>query len=430
MAEIIPFCGTRFHPPLAGSIGELIAPPYDVITPDMRDALAHISPYNIARIIKADPEPTDTPYAHAARLWQDWQDKQILRRDPQPALYVYEQHFEIRGHKFSRTGVICLTRLQDLGTGVLPHEHTLTGPRQDRLQLLRATHTHFGLVFALYPDPENMVDDLLEHTKTTEPLTQTADRDNQLHRLWALTDNHTIARIQEIMRHKDLLIADGHHRYETALAFRAENPRRQSAQYRMMALVNTANTGLVVLPTHRLVKQLPNFDPAALLARLRENFQIKTYPGRSRAVRNAVVSAIRDCADQGRHAFALVLGDGKHHLLLLQNPRAMDDLADHSKHWRQLDVAILHHLILERALGITHEQILQQTHIEYIHDFPHEIETAAKRVHSGNADACFLLNPTRITQVLAVARNGERMPQKSTFFYPKVYTGLVFNCLE
>lgn len=430
MAEIIPFRGTRYDPALAGSADRLIAPPYDVITPDMRDALTHISQYNIARIIKADREPTDTPYAQAARIWQAWQKDGIVRRDDQPAIYVYEQHFEIKGHKFSRTGMICLTRIRELGDGVYPHEHTLTGPRADRLQLLRASKTHFGLVFALYPDPQKQIDNILNQAKTAEPITQAADRDNQLHRLWAITNTDTITHIQRLMREKHLLIADGHHRYETALAFRNENPQWEPAQYRMMALVNTANVGLVVLPTHRLVKNIPGFDPATFLARLRKHCQIKPYPGRGKAARTAVITAIRDYANQGRHACGLVLSDGKHYLLLLRSTEAMNDIAGHSEEWRNLDVAILHHLILEQTLGITPEQILEQTHIEYIHDFPHEIETAAKRVLAGKADACFLLNPTRINQVLAVAQNNERMPQKSTFFYPKVYTGLVFNCLE
>ena len=430
MADVIPFSGTRYDPAAAGEIGELIAPPYDVIDGTLRDALFHSSEFNIARIIKADRGDPDAPYAAAARLWESWSAHGVVRCDEDPAIYVYEQHFEIHERKFSRTGMIALVKLAAFGNGVLPHETTLSGPRADRLDLLRAMKTHFGLVFALYPDAENQVDSLLEQGKTKRPLVQAPSRDNELHRLWAVTDPAIIGRIQDLMREKDLLIADGHHRYETALAFRDENPAWEAARYRMMALVNTANVGLVVLPTHRLIKNLPEFDPPAFLARLRRYFTIRSYPGASRAVCSAVLDAIRIHQDEGRHAVGLCLGDGKHYVLRLRTQDAMAEVENHSEAWRRLDVAILHHLILEVTLGITPEQIQQQVHVEYIQDLPHTILEAADRVHSGQAQALFLLNPTRIEDVMTVAQNGERMPQKSTFFYPKVYTGLIFNRLE
>jgi len=430
MAEIIPFRASRFDPAAAGELGKLIAPPYDVITVPMRDALIHASQYNVARITRADRDPTDTPYKATALLWKSWHEQAIVRHDRRAAIYVYEQLFELSGRKFSRTGMIALARLEDLGDGILPHEQTLSGPRSDRLDLLRATKTHFGLVFALYPDPENYADALLDQAKTARPLVQTVNRDNQLHRLWAITDPAPIARVQEIMRHKRLLIADGHHRYETALAFRDENPDWKPANYRMMAFVNTANVGLVVLPTHRLVKGLVNFDRAHFLSRLRKDFEIRPYPGHSRPVRAAVISAIREHQRRGKHAFGLILDGGKHYVVLLRSIRAMDDVPDRCEAWRKLDVAILHHLVLEGALGITADQVEKEAHIEYVQDFPQAINEAAERVRTSDAQACFLLNPTRISEVLEVAQNGERLPQKSTFFYPKVYSGLVFNCLE
>ncbi len=430
MADIIPFRGTRYVPGTAGDVGRLISPPYDVIDANLREVLFHQSEYNIARIIKADRGSDDAPYAGAADTWQAWRRAGVVAPDDRPAFYVYEQCFELHGRKFSRTGLIALVRLTSLGEGVLPHESTLSGPRADRLELLRATRTNFGQVFALYPDPENHVDQLLDEVKQDRPAGQTADRQQQLHRLWAISDPERIERIQALMRDKRLLIADGHHRYETALAYRAENPDWPPAQYRMMDLVNTANVGLVVLPTHRLVKNVAEFDPEKLLARLRKHFDVRAYPGDSHAVRSAVVEAIENRQRQGGHAFALCLGDGRHYELVLRDASAMDDVADRSDAWKQLDVTILHHLILERILGITSEQIQAQTHIEYIQDFDHAIRAAAERVHAGQAQALFLINPTRIEDVLAVAENGERMPQKSTFFYPKVYSGLVFNCLD
>ena len=197
----------------------------------------------------------------------------------------------------------------------------------------------------------------------------------------------------------------------------------------MMALVNTANVGLVVLPTHRLLKNLTRFAPADFLSRLRRYFDVRPYPGRTRAVRTALLDTMQNHQNEGRHAFGLCLSDGNHYILLLRNARAMDNVADHSSPWRRLDVAILHHLILETILEITQEQIEQQACVEYVQDFPHTIAAAAQHVQSGRCHALLLLNPTRIDDVLAVVRNNDRLPQKSTFFYPKVYTGLVFNCL-
>ena len=430
MAEIVPFHGLRYAPAIAGEPGKLIAPPYDVINEPLRDALFHFSEYNISRVIKADRDATGGVYASAAALWRSWRDKGVVTPDSEPCIYVYEQLFEVHDRKFSRTGMIALAKLRDLGNGIMPHEKTLSGPRADRLELLRATKTQFGLVFALYPDPENAVDAILESVKSQPPLMQAADRDNQFHRLWAISNPEVIGRIQAIMQDKQLLIADGHHRYETALNYRNENPDCPAAQYRMMAFVNTANVGLVVLPTHRLLKALPGFKPAEFLAKARRHFEVRSYPGHCSAVRQATVEALHELQAEGKHAIALCTGDGCHYILVLRDLAFMNDVDDHSEAWRKLDVSILHHLLLEKLLGITQEQIAEQTYVEYVQDFPHAIDAAAERVHSGEAQALFLLNPTRIEEVMQVARDNERMPQKSTFFYPKVYTGLVFNALD
>ncbi len=430
MADIIPFRGTRYDPAIVGEIGKAISPPYDVIDETMRDMLFDLSEHNIARIIKADKAEVGDPYASAGALWRSWREQGAVRRDQAPSIYVYEQNFETHGHKFSRTGMIGLVKLESLGNGVLPHEKTLSAPRADRLELLRATETNLGLVFALYPDAENHIDALLEQAKTDAPIIQVPDRDNQLHRLWAITDSDALNDIRETMLGRELLIADGHHRYETALAYSREHPDWEAARYRMMALVNTANVGLVVLPTHRLVKNLPNFNREAFFAGLRRRFDIHPYPGESQAVRAAVFDIIRNHQNKGRHAFGLCMGDGKHYVLVLRSLPAMVDVTDHSEEWRQLDVAILHHCILENVMGITPEQVEQQIHVEYVQDFTHTIKEAAERVRAGSCQAFFLLNPTRIDEVIAVARRHERMPQKSTFFYPKVYSGLVHYCLE
>jgi len=430
MAEVVPFRGYRYDPSVAGDVAKLIAPPYDVIDDALRDVLFQLSEYNIAHIIRAvrnEDDPSGNPYSAAAARLAEWRERGAIRRDEQPAIYVYEQFFEVHERKFSRSGIIALARLERPGEGVLPHENTLTGPRQDRLDLTRATRTQLGQVFGLYPDPEGGIDSLLESAQARRPLVQAADAWGHLHRLWVITDPGTIADIREQLKDKEILIADGHHRYESALAYAAERPESDGAKYRMMTLVNMSNIGLVVLPIHRLVKAVPEFDAQAFLPRLRRAFKINAYPGESPAARTAVLDSIRSHYAAGRHAFGLCMGDGNHYVLLLREEALMDDIPGHSTIWHRLDVTILHHLILEKLLGITPERLQAQANVEYVQDFPHTIQEAVERVHSGECQALFFLNPTRVEEVQAVARNRERMPQKSTFFYPKVYTGMVFN---
>ena len=426
MAEILPFQGYRFRAEAAGDVARLIAPPYDVIDPALRDTLWRLSPYNISRVTKADrDESAPNPYDAAGRLWAEWISKRIVAKDPQPALYVYEQRFEVHEQRLNRTALIARVRLKPHGQGVMPHENTLSGPRSDRLQLMRVTDTQFGQVFGLYQDPAGEVDAVLENAKRQHPITVTADRQDLLHRLWAVTDEAAIARITQLMQDKDILIADGHHRYETSLAYMAEHPENEAAKWRMMALVNTGNPGLVILPTHRCIKNVAGFKPQEFLAKLRKNFDVKSYPGDTAAARNAALAEIREQQAAGRNAFVLQMNDGCHRAIILRDVKAMDAIQGHSDAWRSLDVAVLHHLILEQMLGITAERLAAESNIEYIHDFPHSIDEAAARVRSCGCQALFLLNATRAGEVQAVARNQEKMPQKSTFFYPKMYTGLV-----
>ena len=429
MAEIKPFRGYRYDSSVAGDIGKLIAPPYDVIDDATREGLYRQSDYNVARITRADrdeSDPSSSPYGAAAALFNEWREAGIVRYDEQPGFYVYEQYFEVQERRMSRTGLIGLTRLRKPGDGVLPHENTHLGPRQDRLQLLRAAHVQFGQVFGLYPDPEGVVDDILERVKRERPVIQATDIAGHLHRLWAITDSETIAHIQNLMADKDILIADGHHRYETALAYASERPDCQGAQYRMMTLVNMSNVGLVVLPIHRMIAGLDAFDPKAFLNALRRAFEVRAYPGDSAVARDAVLKKIRRSQAGGKQAFGLYLGNGNYYTLVLKHSELMDDLGDASPALRALDVSVLQHLVFAKILGLTSEQLKEQHKLEYVSDFLYAIQAAADSVKDGRAQALFLLNPTRVQEVQSIAQNRERMPQKSTFFYPKVFTGLVF----
>ncbi len=432
MAEIIPFAGYRYNPLVVGDVAKLIAPPYDVIDLPLRDALYRLSEYNIARLIRAERDETrpGEPYHAAGKLLAQWQQDRVMLRDPEPALYVYEQFFEVHERKFSRTGLVALARLEELGTGVLPHENTHTGPRRDRLDLLRATRTQFGQIFGLYSDPEARIDAIVDAQKERRPDVHAADTWGQLHRLWVVTEPGIVAELQGLMRDKQVLIADGHHRYETALAYAREHPDLEGAQYRMMTLVNMSNIGLVVLPIHRLLKGLTAFDPADFRAGLRKVFKINTYPGDSSAVRSAVTDSMRARQEKGLHAFGLFVNDGNYYELVLKREELMDEIQGRSEVWRHIDVAMLHHIVFDRILGLTPDRMKEQTNVDYVPGFPHAIDEAIKGVASGECQALFLLNPARVEEVRSIARSGERMPQKSTFFYPKVFTGLVFHQID
>jgi uncharacterized protein (DUF1015 family) len=432
VAEIIPFRGYRYDTRVTDDLGKLIAPPYDVIDAALRDTLFRVSPCNIAHITRADrvENAPGGPYAAAGELWAQWRRQGIVKQDDPPCLYVYEQFFVVHGRRFSRTALVGAVRLEKFGGGVLPHEHTLAAPRMDRLDLARATRAQLGQVFGLYNDPAGAVVRLLDPIKKGRPIAQAADRQDLLHRLWIVSDPQVIAALQKALRDKEILIADGHHRYETSLAYSEEHPELESAKFRMMSLVDASSAGLVILPIHRLVKELKDFQPEGFAAGLRHAFEVKLYPGDTPAVRSAVLDAIRELKDDGRHAFGLYLGDKNHRVLVLRREDLMDARQDHSQAWRRLDVSILHRLILEEHMGITPERLEAEANVEYVQDFPHAIQEAADRVGAGECQALFLMNSTSVAEVQAVAAQRERMPQKSTFFYPKIYTGMVFYSMD
>ena len=430
MAQVLPFQAYRYSASLGEEMSRLIAPPYDVIDPALRDTLYRLSEHNIARITRADRrEDAGNPYADAGALWEQWRGQRVVERDARPALYVYEQHFEVHGQRYARTAVIGRVQLAKPGEGVMPHENTLLGPRMDRLELTRATNTQFGLIFGLYDDAQGAVDRALEAVRADRPLVHAVDGQDLLHRMWALTDPAAIAQVQQVIAHRDILIADGHHRYETCLAFQKEHPEWPATGYAMMALVNMTSPGLVILPIHRCIKGLANFDLDAFLTAIRKDFHVQAYPGDTSGVRAAVIDETRRLQAQGRHALGLFTADGVHRILTLRDTSALDAIEGHSTAWRRLDVTVLHRLILER-LGITAERLQAESNVEYVQDYSHAINDAADRVTSGKCQMLFLLNPTRAEEVQEVARHNERMPQKSTFFFPKMYSGLVFYRMD
>jgi uncharacterized protein (DUF1015 family) len=436
MADILPFQALRYNPSKV-SAGDVMTQPYDKISPAMQDRYYAASPYNLVRVILGKPQDGDNEqesvYTRAAAKLREWQAEQILVRDPEPAIYVYVQRFKVPGDpsgaEAERRGFIALGRVEDYDRKVVfRHEQTLSKPKADRLNLLRATQAHCGQIFMVYSDPADEVAKVLK--QDGPPTVEVRDEYGVLHQMWKVSDSATLAAAKAKMADKKLIIADGHHRYETALNYR--NERREQAgspagahapyEYLMMTFVNMEAPGLLVLPTHRVVFGLENFSPAKMAADLGKYFEVSKFSDISN-----VPDAVRRLHDAGQNRTALlaVTSDGSW-LLYPRNDVQPDRLKGLSSQQRGLDVVQLHKLVLEETLGMSEEDIRAQKHLKYIRD----AAEAIGEVRKGAAQVAFLMNPVRMEQVRDIAFAGEVLPQKSTDFYPKMLSGLTIYSLE
>lgn len=378
----------------------LVTQPYDKISPAMRERYLKASPYNLVRVILGTRDPADSEshnvYTRAAAYLKEWIASGILVRDLEPGVFPYFQEFTVpdTGERLVRQGFIALGRVEDYSAGVVfRHEQTLSGPKKDRLELLRHTHAHFGQLFMLYPDPAGVVDGLLEEAAARQsPLVEVVDEYGAVHRVWRIGDAR---RIQELMAEKKLLIADGHHRYETALAFRNENPSLAGADRVMMTFVNMHSPGLKILATHRLVSGLQT----AALPDL-PDFEVTEIESIER-----LKSAWEESGDR------TIIGAAIGSRLFLLRDRAAPG---------SLDVKVLHERLLGKALGIGEEAVRDEKHLRYIRGLDRAVEEA----RAGSAQIAFLLKPASIEQVAGTSFGGGVMPQKSTDFYPKLLSGL------
>lgn len=431
MANIAPFRGTRYSADAVGDPSLVVTLPYDRITPELQDRYYRLSDYSICRVIKGKEEAGDgdaaNMYTRAAEYWKQYVAEGIVVEDQRPALYAYYQVFDLGGQQYTRRGLCAMVELQDYDQGgVKPHERTLDAPKQDRFKLLTQTDTHFGQIFQLYPDDINQVAGLLApHCQGTPDVdVEVAEEPGVRHRLWAVTDPAVIAAVQQALSDKLLFIADGHHRYETALNYRNHRlaeykggPDGHSPKYAMMTLVGMSDPGLVVLPTHRVLHSLDTFNIGQLTAALFEHFKVDV--GLEREEMEKRMNEARQ--DPARHTFGLYAG-GKYTLLELTDEEVMAELApDHTSEWRNLDVAILHEVILEKILGIDKAAQAAKTNLNY----ERHAQVAIDRVDRGTHQCVLFMNPTRMEQIRDVAGKGEVMPQKSTDFYPKLITGAV-----
>ncbi len=429
MAQIIPFRGIRYNPDKIAEMSTVVTPPYDRIDAEQQEAYYRRSPYNIVRIIKGRQQPGDNGenvYTRAADTLATWRRERILIRDEAPSLYAYHQEYDFAGERLVRKGVIALGKLEP--ARVHAHERTLKGPKEDRLRLMRATQANFGHIFMLYSDPSRRVDQALGPVIGGRPPTLEAKDDfGNPHRLWQITDPDVIRAVQETLADKDLYIADGHHRYETAVTFMREcqaNGWRPAApesfDVRMMALFNIELPGMTIRPIHRLIHGLRGYDPQAFLQAAGKDFAVRRFDTQE-AWQDAVI------AGRGQHTFGCYTG-GVYATLTLRDMSLIDRLiaGDWSADWKQLDVSVLHSVILEKLLAIDAAALEEQRNVTYTVD-PRE---GIARVKAGGEQALFLLNPTTPEQVRRVADHGEKMPQKSTDFYPKLLTGLVLSVME
>jgi len=422
MAEIRPFHGLRYDQEKV-KLSEVVAPPYDVISKEYQEELYRRSPYNVVRLILGKEMDR---YREAARNLSRWQEESVLRRDLKPSLYCLAQSFGgSDGVRYERVGFVAACWLEEFSAGViLPHEKTLSKPKEDRFRLVQATKANFSQIFGLYSDPGGTVDGILREVMRADPLLQ-VDFEGVSNRLWIMNDPATINAVVSAMRGKSILIADGHHRYETALAYRdfmklktTSSTDKQPFNYTMMFFADMDAQGLVILPTHRVVHSLSSFDPREFLDRLKKNFVIRSES--SQAAHLQALSAERELS------FGVVLEDG-FYLIRLKQKELLSQLFGESvpPEIRELDVTLLHSYILEKLLGISVEAQERKSNLEYVKD----VDDAVRGVHAGGQVA-FLMNPTRVDQVRRVARAGHTMPQKSTYFYPKLVTGLVMNSLD
>ncbi len=435
MAKIAPFRGYRFNPSVVGDLNKVVTQPYDKIDDNFTR-----SEYNIIRITKDRPKPTDTPndnvYTRAAAIWHQWIEDRVLIREAGPAIYPYYQEFTIDGKTYIRKGLVPLVCLDDEKAKVRAHEQTLSGPKADRLKLMRATEGNDDFIFMLYDDPEMKINKWIdEEIGFSSPIMQVTDDYNVVHKLYRITRPSLIADISEVLENKELYIADGHHRYETSVNFMNECKSRnwkpvgvETFNYRMMTLFNMHDPGLVVLPTHRILHSLTGFSPSEFLKSASQDFNLTEF-----AERMDLYKAMDDAASAGKSAFGFYAeGLYGYHLLTLKDPTLMDRLVpDRSPAWRRLDVTILHIAILDKLLGIDAAKLAAETNVHYVRGRDEALDligNEAINVHTGapfKCQAAFLVNPTKVEQVREVASVGERMPQKSTDFFPKLLTGMV-----
>ena len=422
MAEIKAFNALRYTQ-RAGCPSELVCPPYDIISEGEREDYLAKNPHNIIRLEL--PREGADPYSAAGQTLASWLEDNTLACDEKPGLYIYEEEFTAHSVRRRVKGLCCRVRLEPFSKGVvLPHEETLSKAKTDRLNLMKATGCNFSSIYSLYFDEQKQIAPAIERLSSGKPDVCIATADGIIHRVWCVYDPAEIAAVEAAFDGKSLYIADGHHRYETALNYREHlkesgvcTDENHAANYCMMTLVGMEHEGLVVFPTHRIVRALDGFNAQEILDGCAKYFDIREIHYAD------IETSLQAEYDAGRKAFVFYCGK-KYHLLILQSLGVMDEiLPGTSDIYRWLDVNVLHSLVLERLMHIDKENMANQKNLIYTRD----IVEAVAAVDNGEANCAFIINATRVDEIAGVAGAGEKMPQKSTYFYPKLITGHLMN---
>ncbi len=434
MADIRAFRAFRYDLGRVGALSDVIAPPYDVIDPALQQTLYERSPHNVIRLILNKEEPSDNDtenrYTRAARILRDWQRDDILVQDSAHGLHVYYQDFEVEGRRYTRRGFLSRVRLEPFGTGrIYPHEETLAGPKADRLRLFHATAMNLSPVFGLYPDPSDEVIKYLDAlVSRTLPL-QATDHLGVVSKLWPVTDQHIVSTVTGLLSPKPVFIADGHHRYETSLRYleerRAAGEVRDdeaAANFTLMMLVSMSDPGLIILPTHRLVSGIADLSADRLAAILAPHFQVERIGQGEQGARETWETIEAD-GSQDVLGFGTV-ADGIWQTARFRSPQLMAErAANHSPAWRGLAVSILHVAVLDHLLP---QALGGKAECKYVHLLREVTDAVARK----ECKLAVLVPPATMQHVEQIAGNLEKMPPKSTYFYPKLLSGLVFNPLK
>jgi len=441
VANILPFRGIFYNQKKIKELSRVVAPPFDIISSEAQERYYQISTYNVIRLILGKTFPDDNEannrYTRAARFFQEWREQEILIRDTFPSIYLLEQEYELwsdmfgevtsgsKGKTVKRRGFIALAQLEDFSKGIVrPHEGTLDEPKRDRLNLLRACRANFSQIFTTYEDRENRIDKLWQEKGNETPLIDLMNEENIRHRLWKINERELVKLIVEGMKDKKLFIADGHHRYESALEYRNElrksNPQhsvQESYNYVMAYFVNMEKGGLEILPIHRVIRSFGGFDGKRLIDGAGKYFAIKKFNNLKE-----LLGQLKN--ERAKHRIGMYMGGDEFYLLSLKDEKITKGLIKgRQKIFCELDVVILHTLIIEKVLKISPESQESITYSE-------KIDETVSKVRYGSHCVAFFLRPVKVSEFKAVVEAGEIMPKKSTFFYPKLLSGLVINKID
>ncbi len=438
MADIIPFQMVHYGPDYSDVLNSLITPPYDVISPEQQDMFYDAHPFNVIRLVLGKQFRYDTPednrYTRASKTLKKWMSEKILVRKPKPGFTLYQMDFkEPDGNRKRIDGLVGLVKVEDYGVGkVLPHEKTYSGPKKDQIELLRACRANFTPIHAMFDDPEEVILKLYGELFDSKPEQEVKDPDETIHSTWSLCDERSVHEITEFIREKSLFIADGHHRYETSLAYcreiEAQNTfsNDQCHKFVMVYLTSMSHPGLTILPAHRMLKDIKNFNKDELLRKISDCFNIHELDydvNNIEMVSKRLSSKLHEFAETGGHFGMLINGEKRFYLLSLKKSQVISSFLNSNipDILINLDVTILRELILGHVFGLDRED--SEDHIEYTPS----VEEAFKKTLQGEVQVSFILNPTRVDQMRETAELGHKLPHKSTYFYPKISSGLVFN---